>query len=107
MELEQYFDFIGPDEIKLKGHRIGIEHIVELFNLGHSPEQIAQDYPGLALEAIYASITYYLHNREDVDAYVLRQLEASDAEFRDWAAHPTPAVERLRKIAESRRRRSA
>ena len=25
MQLEDYFDFLAPDDIRIKGHRIGIE----------------------------------------------------------------------------------
>jgi hypothetical protein len=28
MQLEQYFDFLAPDDIRIKGHRIGIESVL-------------------------------------------------------------------------------
>ena len=28
MQLEDYFDFLGPHDIRLKGHRIGIESVL-------------------------------------------------------------------------------
>ena len=39
MQLEEYFDTISPDEIRLKGHRINIEHIVERYQDGMTPQQ--------------------------------------------------------------------
>ena len=63
MQLEDYLDIQGPDVIRIKGHRIGLEHIVERYQEGYSPEQIALDFPGLSPEKIYGAIAYYLHNR--------------------------------------------
>lgn len=99
MRLEDYFDFLGPNEIRLKGHRIGIEHVVEYFQDGSSPEQIAQAFPGLSLEKIYATITYYLHNQAAVDAYLSRQ-EAivEQSMYEQEAQEPPPVVKRLRAL---------
>ncbi len=68
MQFEDYFDFLRPDQIRIKGHRIGIEHVVELYHEGYSAEQIAQTFPSPSLEKIYAPITYYLHNQAKIDA---------------------------------------
>ena len=71
MQLEDYFDFLGPHDIRLKGHRIGIESVLyEYLFREQTPEQLAQRFPTLTLEQIHATILYYLHNREPVDAYL-------------------------------------
>ncbi len=70
MHLEDYFDFLESEDIRIKGHRIGIEHVIKLYHDGFSPEQMAQHYPGLSLEKIHATITYYLHNKEAIDEYI-------------------------------------
>ena len=31
MKLEDYFDFLGPDVIRFKGHRINLEHVVRYY----------------------------------------------------------------------------
>src|SRR5678815_1334230 len=72
MQLEEYLDIQGPYVVRIKGHRIGLEHIVEYYQEGFSPEEIALDFPGLSLEKIYAVITYYLHNQNEIDAYMAR-----------------------------------
>ena len=72
MQLEEYLDIQGPYVVRIKGHRIGLEHIVECYQEGFSPEEIALDFPGLSLEKIYAVITYYLHNQNEIDAYMAR-----------------------------------
>ena len=71
MQLEDYFDFLAPDDIRIKGHRIGIESVLyEYIYREQTPEAIVKRFPTLDLEQIYATILYYLHNREQVNAYV-------------------------------------
>ncbi len=101
MRLEDYFDY-GEDVIRIKGHRIAIEHVLELYMEGYSPEQIAQEYPGLSLEKIHATITYYLHNKVEIDSYLERSREQAEREYQEWAAHPSPLIERLRAVREQR-----
>ncbi|MBL7183471.1 MAG: DUF433 domain-containing protein, partial [Anaerolineae bacterium] len=72
MKLEDYFDFLSPDDIRLKGHRIGIDDVLYYYLEGYTPEEIAANLPTLNLEQIHATITYYLHNRAEVDAYLSR-----------------------------------
>jgi uncharacterized protein (DUF433 family) len=72
MQLEDYFEFLDPDDIRLKGHRIGIDDVIDYYLQGYSPEQILAELPSLNLEKIHATITYYLHNRAEIDAYMLR-----------------------------------
>ncbi len=102
MHLEDYLDFQRPDTIRIKGHRIGLEHVVEHYHEGYSPEQIAQEFPGLSLEKIYAVIAYYLHNRGDVDAYISRINELSEQQYQEWAANPSPLIQRMREFKQRR-----
>jgi uncharacterized protein (DUF433 family) len=65
MQLEDYFDFLASDDIRIKGSRIGIESVLyEYIHREQSPEAIATRFPTLTLEQVYATILYYLHNRE-------------------------------------------
>ena len=99
MRLEDYFEFLGPDQIRIKGHRIGIEHVIELYREGNSPEQIALCFPGLGLEEIHATITYYLHNQAEVDAYLARQLSRLRREMAEAdAREPSAAMQRVRAL---------
>ena len=63
MELESYFEFQSPDDIRLKGTRVGIETIISNYLQGASPEEITARYRTLTLEQVYATITYYLAKR--------------------------------------------
>jgi uncharacterized protein (DUF433 family) len=101
MQLDDYFDFLGPDArdaIRIKGHRIGIEHVLSYYHEGYNPDEIAQEFPGLSLEKIYATITYYLAHRDEVDAYLARLKARYEQEYAEWVANPSPLVERLRAL---------
>ena len=73
MLLEDYLDIISPLEIRLKGTDVRLEQVVERYRVGYHAIEIRQELPSLNLEQIYGAITYYLHNREKVDAYLRRQ----------------------------------
>ena len=63
--------------ILIKGSRVPIDTVVYAFNQGASPEDIVMSYPTLALNDVYAVITYYLYNREDINKYLgMRELES-------------------------------
>lgn len=102
MLLEDYFDFLSPDDIRIKGHRIGIDNVLEYFLQGYSPEEIAANYPELGLEKIYATITYYLHKRSEVDAYLLRLRRWKEERYQEWLKNPSPLIERLRAVKAQR-----
>lgn len=104
MQLEDYFDYVGPDAIRLKGHRIGLEHIVERFKRGESPEMIMVYFGTLTLEEVYATITYYLHNKVEVDAYLERLDRFVEERMREADANPAPVTLRLRALKEQRER---
>lgn len=61
--------------------RVSLDSVIIAFNSGATPEQIVQDFDTLTLAEIYAAITYYLHNREEVDAY-LEKREKRNQELR-------------------------
>ena len=99
MPLEDYFNFLVTDDILLKGTRIGIETI--LFNYlfcGKTPEEIAQTYPSLRLEQVYATILYYLQNKQAVEAYTQDWLEWGDRMREEQKRNPNPVVEKLKKL---------
>ena len=63
MQLEDYFDFLAPDDIRIKGSRIGIETVLhDYIHKAMTAEEIADQYDTLSLQQVYATILYYLHN---------------------------------------------
>jgi uncharacterized protein (DUF433 family) len=101
MQLESYFDFLAPNDIRIAGSRIGIESVLyEYIHNARTPEEIAQRYHTLTLEQVYATILYYLHNREAVSAYLADDLEYRRRARAEYERNPPAGVARLRKIAE-------
>jgi uncharacterized protein (DUF433 family) len=101
--MTDYLEVVNPDEIRIKGHRLGLEHVVERYREGWIAEQIAQEFPGLALDKIYAVIAYYLANRDTVDDYIARLDARAETAYREWAAAPpSPATERIRALKDQR-----
>ena len=56
--------------IRVGGTRVPLETVIEAFDAGATPEEIAQDFPVLRLDDLYAVITYYLRHREQVSTYL-------------------------------------
>jgi len=98
MQIEDYFDFADPNHIRLKGHRIAIDDVIWLYRDGYSPERIAQSFPGLSLEQTYATITYYLAHRAQIDAYLEQAERESEREYQQWVSNPSSTIQRLREI---------
>ncbi|MBD2096075.1 DUF433 domain-containing protein [Trichocoleus sp. FACHB-591] len=103
MQLEDYFEFLRPDDIRIKGTRVGIETVLYSFiHRRQTPEEIAQDYPSLTLEQVYATILYYLHNKEAVSKYLADWLEWSHQAREEQRLNPSPAVARLMQVKAER-----
>jgi uncharacterized protein (DUF433 family) len=67
---------MGPDRtVRVTGTRVSLETIVTAFDSGATPEEIAQQYPSVGLESVYAVISYVLGHRAEVDAYMQRRLD--------------------------------
>jgi uncharacterized protein (DUF433 family) len=113
MQLEDYFDFekfdtkFGPVErIRIKGHRIAIDRVIELFNQGMPPDQIQREaFPSLTTEDVYATITYYLHNKIHVDDYMQKGEVIADAYYQEYLQQePSAAAKRIRAIKDQLQR---
>jgi uncharacterized protein (DUF433 family) len=103
MQLEDYFDFLAPDDIRIKGHRIGIESVLyEYIFHARTPEEIADIFPSLSLEQILATLLYYQRNKVQVDAYLAAWIEFGERMRAEQARNPTPAMLRLRKLKAER-----
>lgn len=104
MQLEDYFDFLAPNDIRLRGTRVGIETILyDFIHRSRRPEEIVQSYPSLTLEQVYATITYYLHNEEAVRAYLTEWLEFGRRMRAEQAKNPNAWPARVRELAAQRR----
>ncbi|MDD9974785.1 MAG: DUF433 domain-containing protein [Candidatus Poribacteria bacterium] len=73
MELRNYFDFNSEIDIRIKGHRIAIQHVLNKYRQGKGVDELHHRFPTLSMEEIYATILYYLANKEEVEAYLERE----------------------------------
>jgi len=101
-------EFLTQDDlgfIAITGHRIGLHHVVSLYNEGWSVEMIACEFDTLSLAEIHKVIAFYLDNREAVDAYVRE--ENAELERQRAATPPGVTLAELRRRIESMRQAKA
>jgi uncharacterized protein (DUF433 family) len=65
--------------IRVGGTRVTLDTVIDTFMTGASPEEIAQDFPVLRLDDVYAIVTYYLRHRAEVDAYLRERRARAEA----------------------------
>ncbi len=99
MNLDDYFEQLAPDDIRVKGTRIGIESILyEYVHRSQTAEAIVARFPSLRLDQVYATILWYLRDRERFDGYLADWLTFSGA-AREAQERNLPAiVYKLRQI---------
>lgn len=98
-QITEYFNFLSPEDIRLKDSRIGIETILyEYIDCGRSPEEITQIYKSISLEQVYATILYYLQNQETVSAYIKNWMEHGHKMREQQRLNPPPVSEKLHQL---------
>jgi uncharacterized protein (DUF433 family) len=60
---------------RIAGTGVTVRRIVSWYQLGLSPEEIAERVGHLTLAQVYAALTYYHLNREEIDADLAREEE--------------------------------
>ncbi len=105
---DDYFER-DEDGIRLKGHRMWLEDILDLYLAGLTPDQMIDEehFPTLTLDEVEAAVAYYHTHRVEVEAYLEQQ--RAEAEAREQLANERPSATalRLRAILEERRRNRA
>jgi uncharacterized protein (DUF433 family) len=102
MQLEDYFEFVATDEIRLRGTRVGIEAILSEYLDGALPEEIALNYPPVTLEHVHAAITYYLSHRTAMDQYLGHWADRSEEALRQQRQTGSAVIDRLTQARRSR-----
>ena len=100
MNWSDYFEEVTGGEIRIKGSRIAIDTIVEQYNSGSTPEEMAGTYQSISLAQIYVTIAYYLSNRAQVDAYIEEGYRIIDEFIRNQDKNP--ALVRLKKLKDEK-----
>ena len=102
--LEDYFNFYRLDDIRLKGTRVGIEHILkEYIKNGKSPEEIKRLFSTVSLEQIYATILYYVRNKKAVGQYFDDWVNYCHRTQEEYDNNPPSVVRRLLDVKEKQK----
>ena len=110
MDVRDYFDFIDETSIRIKGHRVYIDEVLEQHLQGREPEEILHRFPKLPLEKIYATLLYYEANRTEIEAYLERvkqQQKRLDQEWQHAQGSTLVLVEEREHLRKAREKRIA
>ena len=92
MDVQDYFEFIDETSIRIKGHRVYIDEVLEERLQGKEPEEILCCFPRLPLEKIYATLLYYEANKTEVEAYLARVREEKRKSEKEWQRTQRPML---------------
>ncbi len=59
--------------LRVTGTRVSLDSVIHAFNEGSTPEEIAHQYPTLNLKDVYAVVSYYLQNQDEVERYLAQR----------------------------------
>lgn len=73
----EHFYIVRDDRILngepiIVGTRTPVRSVVELWRLGHTPEEIQGELTHLTPAAIFDALSYYSDHQEDINAYIER-----------------------------------
>ena len=81
----------------IAGTRISLDSVILPFKDGASPESILKSLPLIGpLEKVYGAITFYLANKETVEAYLCEQEQLSKELASQQRPLPDSLAEKLR-----------
>lgn len=88
--------------LRIGDSRVSLDTVITAFAQGATPEQIVEDYDSLELAEVYAAISYYLQNREEVENYLARRKVQRDQLRRQKESRSNPQGIRERLLARRR-----
>src|SRR5947209_2340914 len=81
--------------LRVGDSRVLLELVIRAFQDGATPETIVQRYDTLALQDVYAVVTYYLRHRDDIEQY-LAQREQQAEEVQQQLEHQQGDLSEIR-----------
>ena len=67
---DRYFVVHAADDIRIRGTRVGLEHVITAYCAGALPEELCLEFPTLTLEQVHGVLAWYLGNRHETDEYL-------------------------------------
>lgn len=92
--------------IRVGRTRVTLDVLLAQFQSGATPEEIASEFTTLSLTDVYATISYYLQNRQEIDAYLSRRAEKAQVIRKQIESQPGYAGWRERLLERARIRGS-
>jgi len=94
--------------IRVGDTRVLLDLVIHEFHNGATPEEIVESYDALSLGDVYAVRSYYMRNREPIDAYLRgREQEARQVREKIEAAQPPRQDLRAMLMARAKAREAA
>lgn len=90
---------VGPDEVWLRGTRVGVEIVLQDYlYFGLSAEEIAEQYRTVTLEQVKATIALWEADRKRWTRYLESYREAARQARAQAALDDSPVMQRLRRL---------
>ncbi len=88
--------------LRVGNSRVSLDTVIIAFGQGATPEQIVEDYDSLELSEVYAVISYYLQNREEVENYLTQRKVEREKLRREIESRSNPQGIREKLLARRR-----
>ena len=75
---------------RIAGTGVTVRRIVGWYKLGRSPEEIAESYGHLTLAQVFAALTYYQANREEIEADIAAEEAEADRIEQEFLSKRAP-----------------
>jgi hypothetical protein len=96
---EEYLEFVAPDEISVKGSRIGIESVpFAHLDQGVPPDELRSWFPALSAAEIEAVLGYARLHGAGVEKYLQAVRGREERVFRRAELNPSPAMRLIREL---------
>lgn len=92
--------------LRVGSTRVSLDLVIQEFRRGADAAEIQRNYDTLSLAEIYGAISFYLHNKAEVDVYLAKQEELEAETRRRIEERFPPDVMREKILARKERKGS-
>lgn len=75
---------------RIAGTGVTVRRIVGWYKLGKTPEEIAENYGHITLAQVFAALTYYQANREEIEADIATEEVEADRIEQEFLSKRAP-----------------
>lgn len=98
-----FLDRVGPNALRIKGTRVGLEHLIRLYQEGLTAEELVSEFPTLSIDQVQGVMAYYLGNRDEVDEYLRSGEQRLEERYRERSQQPpSEVVAKIRSIKDAK-----